>query len=136
MNVLVIDRERFLAELVKLALEAEGHACFTARSVNEASEFLSSGRIDLVAVDLDSSSDNPLAWLDDALFTHSEFHGRIFILTDRLLDHYEAARARACCARVVQKPFTLHQMLETVRMMVPLGRGPVDTRPRGPVVET
>ena len=37
MKVLIIDHEMFLAELVKLALEADGHACFTAAGVDEAS---------------------------------------------------------------------------------------------------
>ena len=136
MKVLVIEREMFLAELVKLALEADGHACFTAASIDEASEVLRSVRIDLVTLDLDASGDNPLLWLDDAVLAHPEFHGRVFVLTDRLLEHDEALRVRACGARVIQKPFTLHQMLETVRMMAPAGRSATDQRPRGPVIST
>jgi len=136
MKVLVIDHEMFLAELVKLALEADGHACFTAASIDGASEILRSVRIDLVTLDLDANGGSPLAWLDDAVLAHPEFHGCVFILTDRLLEHDEAVRVRACGARVIQKPFTLNQMRETVRMMMPVGGRATDPRPRGPLVET
>jgi DNA-binding response OmpR family regulator len=136
MKVLVIDHEMFLAELVKLALEADGHACFTAASIDEASEILRSVRIDLVTLDLDANGGSPLAWLDDAVLAHPEFHGRVFILTDRLLEHDEALRVQACGARVIQKPFTLHQMRETVRMMMPVGGRASDPRPRRPVIAT
>ena len=52
MKVLVFDHETFLAELVKLALEADGNACFTAATVPAANEMLRSIRFDLVVVDL------------------------------------------------------------------------------------
>ena len=136
MRVLVIDHQAFLAELVKLALEADGHACFTAASVEEASEILRFARIDLVTLDPDANGGNPLVWLDDAVLAHPEFHGRVFILTDRLLEHDEAVRVRACGARVIQKPFTLHQMRETIRMMMPVGGMASDPRPRRPVIAT
>lgn len=136
MKVLVIDHEMFLAELVKLALEADGHACFTAASIDEASEILRSARIDLVTLDLDANGGSPLVWLGDAMLAHPEFQGRVFILTDRLLEHDEAVRVQACGARVIRKPFTLHQMRETVRMMMPVDGRAADARPRGPLVET
>jgi len=136
MRVLVIDRKAFLAELVKLALEAEGHTCFTAAGVDEASEILRSVRIDLVTLDLEAHGGNRLAWLGDAVLAHPELHGRVFILIDRPLDHDETARVQACGARVIGKPFTLHQVRETVRTMTPAGGRATDPRPRGPVVET
>jgi DNA-binding response OmpR family regulator len=136
MKVLVIDHETFLAELVKLALEADGHACFTSASLDEASEIIRSLPIDLVTLDLVVAGRDPLAWLEDVLVAHPALHGRVFILTARLLEHTEAARVRATGARVIQKPFTLHQLRETVRLLTPVGGRRPDPRPRGPEIET
>ena len=136
MNVLVIDREMFLAELVKLALEAEGHACFTATSVNEASEILRSLSIDFVALDLDATGGDPLGWLDDAMLEHPELYGHVSILTDRLLEGDDAVRALTCGAHVIQKPFTLQQVREAVSAMVPVGGKATESRARGPLMET
>ncbi|HZN55557.1 MAG TPA: response regulator [Candidatus Polarisedimenticolaceae bacterium] len=119
MKVLVVEQEAFLAELIKLALEADGHACFTSRSVEEASEVLRSVEIDLLTLDLLINGHSPLPWLEDLVVARPELQGRVFILTARLLDHAESLRVRACSARVIQKPFTLHQLRETVRMMTP-----------------
>ena len=52
MKILIVDGETFLAELVKLALEADGHACFAVSGLEAASELLRSVRIDLVSLDL------------------------------------------------------------------------------------
>ena len=135
MKVLVIDRETFLAELVKLALEADGHACLTVAGTDEASEILRSVRIDLITVDLDASGANHLAWLTEAVLAHPELYGRIFILADRPLEQDEAARVLASGARTIRKPFTLHDVRETVRMMLPAGKA-AEVRPRGPAIET
>jgi DNA-binding response OmpR family regulator len=136
MTVLVVDHETFLAELVKLALEADGHACFTATSIDEASEILRSVHIDLVTLDLVMDGRDPLDWLEEILVGHPELAGRVFVLTGRLLEHAEAVRVQASGARVIQKPFTLHQLRETVRMMTPVVGRKSDPRPRGPVIET
>ena len=136
MKVLVIDRETFLAELVKLALEADGHACRTAAGIDEASEILRSVRIDLVTLDLEAGGDNPVVWLAEAVLAHPDLHGRFLVLAGRLLEQDESARVLASGARVIRKPFTLHQVRETVRMMVPTGGRATETRPLGPVMET
>ena len=119
MKVLVVEHETFLAELIKLALEADGHACVTSASCEEASKILRSMEVDLLTLDLLLNGKCPLPWLEDLVVTRPELQGRVFILTGRLLDHTEAVRVRACSARVIQKPFTLHQLRETVRMMTP-----------------
>jgi two-component system OmpR family response regulator len=135
-KILVIDDETFLAELVKLALEADGHECFTAASVDKASEILRSVPIDLVTLDLVMNGRSPLVWLEGVVLRHPEIHGRVFIFTGRLLDHSEAARVRACGARVIHKPFTLHQLRETARMLTPPSGKPSEPRPRGAEIET
>jgi DNA-binding response OmpR family regulator len=136
MKVLVVDHKTFLAELVKLALEADGQVCFAATSVHEASEVLRSVRIDVVVLDLVMDGHNPLLWIEQIIFEDPELHGRVFVLADRQLEHDEAVRVQACGARVIRKPFTLHQMCETVRMMIPVGGKASDSPPRAPVVET
>jgi len=130
MKVLVVDDEAFLAELVKLALEADGHACFTARSISEAAEILRAVRVDLLTLDLTMNGSNPLGWLEEVLQAHPDLLGRVFILTGRLLEPDEIARAKTCGARVIQKPFTLHQLREIVRMITPAPRRAPD--PHGP----
>ena len=122
MKILIVDHERFLAELVKLALEADGHACYTASTAAMASEILAVERVDLVTLDLGANGGDALDWLDGVVLAHPEFHGRVFILADRPLDHDESRRAMACGARVIGKPFTLDQVRETVDMMTPLER--------------
>jgi len=136
MKVLVVDHKTFLAELVKLALEADGHMCFAATGVAEASEILGSVRIDMVVLDLVMDGHNPLLWIEETILRDPGLHGRVFVLADRQLEHDEAVRVQACGARVIRKPFTLHQMRETVRMMIPIEGKASDPRPRGPVVET
>jgi DNA-binding response OmpR family regulator len=136
MRVLIVDHKTFLAELVKLALEADGHMCFAATGVAQASEILSSARMDIVVLDLVIDGHNPLNWIEETILGNSELHGRVFVLADRQLEHDEAARLQACGARVIRKPFTLHQMRETVRKIVPVEPTPTGPRPRGPQLET
>ena len=136
MKVLVVDHKTFLAELVKLALEADGHVCFAAAGVAEASGILRSVRIDVVVLDLVTDGHNPLLWIEETILWDPELHGRVFVLADRQLERDEAVRVQACGARVIRKPFTLHQMRETVRMMIPVGGKASDPRPRGPAIET
>jgi DNA-binding response OmpR family regulator len=124
MKILIVDLERFLAELVKLALEADGHVCYTAATADMASEILIVEEVDLVTLGLDANDRGALDWLERVVLAHPEFHGRVFVLADRPLDREESSRALACGARVIGKPFTLDQVRETVDMMTPLkGRG-------------
>src|SRR5258705_9682544 len=119
MKVLVVDHQTFLAELVKLALEADGHVCFAATGVDEATEILRSLRMDVIVLDLVTDGGNSLLWIEESIPGDPELHGRAFILTDRQLEQDDAARVRACGARLIQKPFTLHQMREAVRKIMP-----------------
>ena len=135
MKVLVIEDEAFLAELVRLALEADGHDCYTAGSLEAAAEILRSLRVDVLTLDLVLGTHDPLDWLEELVLGSPDLHGRVFILTGRLLDHDESMRVRACGARVIQKPFTLHQLRETVRLMTPLIPGSTEPRPREPEAE-
>jgi DNA-binding response OmpR family regulator len=136
MKVLVVDHKTFLAELVKLALEADGHLCFAAAAIAEASEILRSARIDVVVLDLVIDGHSPLAWIEETILKNPELHGRVFVLADRQLENDEAARLQACGARIIRKPFTLHQMRETVRMMIPGEVKDPHPRSRGPQIET
>jgi DNA-binding response OmpR family regulator len=135
-RVLVVDDETFLAELVRLALEADGHECHTAGTIESATELLRSVPVDVLTLDLVLGGKDPLDWLEETILGYPALHGRVFILTGRLLDHDESLRVRGCGARVIQKPFTLHQLRETVRLMTPLGAAPHEPRPRGPEAET
>jgi DNA-binding response OmpR family regulator len=135
MKVLVVDHETFLAELVKLALEADGHACFTAGSIQQASDLLRSIRFDLLALDLAADEPNTLAWLEETTLGHPEMHGRAFILAGRALEEPELARVLECGAQVIQKPFTLHQLRDTVRLMTPAAPNRPAGRTSRPVLE-
>ena len=136
MKVLVVDHETFLAELVKLALEADGNVCFTAASVLAASEMLLSIRFDLIVVDLATDEPKSLIWLEETLLGHPELQGRAFVFAGGALQPTEADRVRACGARVIQKPFSLHQLRDTVRAMAPVAGKKTDPHPRGPAIET
>lgn len=135
MKVLIVDDEAFLAELVKLALEADGHASFAVRNVDEASEVLRSLHVDLVAIDLAAAGANPLPWLEETILAHPELHGRVFVLSGSKLDSDDALRLVSCGARIMAKPLTLQQMRETVQAMAPFGGPPAAHRPRGPAIE-
>lgn len=136
MKVLVVDDEGFVAELVRLALEADGHQCMVAKTHDAAAEILASARVDLLALDLVIDGASSIDWLEDLMLAHPGLHGRVFLLTGRLLDPVEAPRIRACGARVVHKPFTLQQLRETVRMLVPSDPGSKRPRRRLPEVES
>ena len=136
MKVLVFDRETFLAELIKLALEADGNACFTAGSVPGASELLRSIRFDLVVVDLATDEQESLVWLEEAVLGHPELHGHAFAFAGGVLQPDEARRVEACGAKVIQKPFTLHQLRDAVRKVAPVVAKRADVYPRGPAIET
>lgn len=141
MRVLVVDDEAFLAELVKLALEADGHACYTAGSIDEAAEIVRQVRLDLVALDLIDGGRSPLEWVEEVVLAFPELHGRIFVLASRPLGETEALRIGGCGARVMPKPFTLHGLRRAVTDLGelegdsgnPPARGGVPYRPRPPV---
>lgn len=138
MRVLVVDDEAFLAELVRLALEADGHECYTAVTIAAAGDILSSVRVDVLALDLVMGGLDPLAWLEETVLRYQDLFGRVFILTARVLDHQESLRVRGCGARVIHKPFTLHQLRETVSLMTPLippAKAEPDPSPGGPEIE-
>jgi len=136
MKVLVFDHETFLAELVKLALEADGNACFTAATVPAANEMLRSIRFDLVVVDLATDEQESLVWLEEAVLGHPELHGHAFAFAGGALEPDEARRVRACGAELIQKPFTLHQLRDAVRTTAPVVGKRVDVYPHGPAIET
>jgi DNA-binding response OmpR family regulator len=133
---LVVDHESFLAELVKLAVEAEGHACATAADLVAAGHILESTHVDLLALDLSGPGRDPFLWLEETILQHPDLHGRVFLLDASALSWDDSARAAACGARVLRKPFTLDQVRETVRAMIPASRRTADPRPRGPSLET
>jgi two-component system OmpR family response regulator len=135
MKVLIVDDEPFLGELVKLALEADGHDCIAVVGLDEASELLRAVRIDLVSLDLAADGRRPLRWLEETTLAYPDLHGRAFILTDRALELDEATRLVACGARVIEKPFTLNQMREAVRTMASVTGRPPGPSPRGPSLE-
>ena len=136
MKVLVFDHETFLAELIKLALEADGNACYTAATVPAAGELLRSIRFDLVVVDLATDEHESLVWLEEAVLGHPELHGHAFAFAGGALEPDEARRVRACGAKLIQKPFTLHQLRDAVRTMAPVVGKRTDVHARGPAIET
>jgi two-component system, OmpR family, response regulator len=136
LKVLIVDNEGFVAELVGLALEADGHECLTAANLASAGEILRSVRVDLLAVDLLFDGRSVIDWLEEVILSHADLHGRIVILSGGLVGAAEAPRIRACGARVVKKPFTLVQLRETVRMLVPGGSRPDRPRPKSPEAES
>lgn len=125
MRVLVVDDETFLAELVKLALEADGHVCYSAGSIAEAAEVVRSVRLDLVALDLVSGGADPLSWMEEVALEFPQLHGRIVLLTGRTLEDQEQLRVTGCGARVMPKPFTLHGLR---RMVAEIGNSDVPGR--------
>jgi len=114
LRVLVVDDETFLAELVKLALEADGHACYAADAIEDAAEIVRSVQLDLVALDLVSGGPDPIGWIEDVVLRYPGLHGRIVVLTARELAEVERLRLAACGVRVMPKPFTLHGLRRLV----------------------
>jgi DNA-binding response OmpR family regulator len=135
LQILVIDDEGFVAELVSLALEADGHGCFTAGTLDEATEILRSVRVDLLTVDLTLDGRDSIDWVEEVVLANPDLHGRVFVLTGRPVEAAEAPRIQACGARVVYKPFTLQQLRETVRMLVPVEPRPPRPRAGPPIAE-
>jgi DNA-binding response OmpR family regulator len=135
MNVLIIDSEAFLAELVCLALEADGHFGVVVASVDEASAMLLAVRVELLLLDLGSAGNDPLSWLEGTILAHAELQGRIFVLNDRQLSLEASARLLACGARVLEKPVTLAQILETVGAIVPIEARQIDPPVSEPSIE-
>ncbi len=136
MKVLVFDHDAFLAELIKLALEADGNACFTVGNVPAADEMLCSIRFDLVVVDLASDEQESLVWLEEAVLGHPELDGHAFAFAGGALEPDEARRVRECGAKLIKKPFTLHQLRDAVRTMAPVIGKRADVHARGPAIET
>ena len=110
MRILIVDDETFLAELVKLALEADGHVCYAAGSIADGAEVVRRVRIDLVALDLLEGGADPVGWVEDLVLEFPELHGRIVVLTGRALQDPERFRMAGCGATVMPKPFTLHAL--------------------------
>lgn len=125
MRVLIVDDETFLAELVRLALEADGHACYAAATIADAEEILRSVRLDALTLDLVDGGRDPIEWIEEVVLTRPELHGRVFVLTDRSLGEHETLRLVASGARLMSKPFTLHGLRRAVATL-----GHVDEAPR------
>lgn len=136
MKVLVFDRETFLAELLKLALEADGNACFSAASVPAANEILRSIPFDLVVVDLATDEQESLDWLEEAILEYPELRGHAFAFAGGAMQPDDARRVWACGAKLIQKPFTLHQLRDAVRTIAPVVGGRAGAYPRGSAIET
>jgi len=133
MRVLVVDDQTFVAELVKLALEADGHACYAARATGEAAEIVRAVRLDLVVLDLVSGGSDPIAWIEEVVLELPQLHGRIVLLSATEPGESERLRMAGCGARVMAKPFTLHGLRRLVSEMgsaEPAGDAP--RRPRPP----
>jgi DNA-binding response OmpR family regulator len=128
MRVLIVDDETFVAELVKLALEADGHVCYAVGTIEAAQEIVGRVRLDAVAVDLLPGREDPLAWVEEVVLAIPELHGRIFVLTGRPLDEAEMLRLAGCGATVMPKPFTLHGLRQAVADVGKAGRSKIRER--------
>jgi len=128
-RILIVDGKSFVAELVKLALEADGHECATAKSFDGATAIVDAMPIDLVTVNLAVDGRSSLDWLEEISLAHPALAGRLFILSERRLDEHEMLRVRAAGARVVHKPFTLEELRQTLTVIAPPEPHPKPPRP-------
>jgi hypothetical protein len=69
------------------------------------------------------------------ILAHAELQGRIFVLNDRHLSLEASARLLACGVRVLEKPVTLAQILETVGAIVPIEARQKDPPVSEPTIE-
>ena len=114
MRILVVDDETFVAELVKLALEADGHVCYTAVTSEDARAAVGSVRPDIVAADLLHDEADPLAWIEELILSHPDLRGRVVVLTDEPLAEADRFRLAGSGAGVMPKPFTLDDVRRAV----------------------
>jgi CheY-like chemotaxis protein len=108
----VIDDEAAIRLLCRVNLELEGYAVLEAGTLGEARQRLAENRVDVVLLDLHIGTQNGRELVEELLDADPPIP---VALVTGSTDPASAAAAGA--AAVLPKPFTLHELVETVRTL-------------------
>lgn len=112
-TVLVVDDDRSIRFLCRVNLEVEGWTVREAGTLTEARNELAAAAVDVVLLDLHVGSERGLDFLRELRNDHPDVP--VALLTGSA----ETSSAAAAGAdAVITKPFTLDQLVDTVRTLV------------------
>ena len=114
MNVLVVGEELRAADIFRRAFEHDGHACFTASSLDEATRVLAREPVDGIVLDLGVPWSEGVAWLDEVASEHPALTRRAVVATASDLASDERRHIAMLGAVLLMKPFSF----ETLRSVL------------------
>ncbi|MGH7386460.1 MAG: response regulator [Candidatus Rokuibacteriota bacterium] len=117
-RILVIDDERAVRELISDALKIEGHDVHTAENGKEGLDLIGQHRFDLVFCDLRMPEMDGQALYEEVQRDHPQVLKRIVFVTAQARSADYGPFLRDTGIPVIEKPFTLSQLRQTVTKMV------------------
>ncbi|HEY7204285.1 MAG TPA: response regulator [Methylomirabilota bacterium] len=117
-RILVIDDERAVRELISDALGIEGHDVHTAENGKEALDLIGQHRYDLVFCDLRMPEMDGQQLYEEVQRDYPQVLKRIVFVTAQAHSADYGPFLRTTGIPVIEKPFTLSQLRQTVDKMV------------------
>ncbi|MGD9805244.1 MAG: response regulator [Hyphomicrobiaceae bacterium] len=112
-RILLADDDKGALDLVRRALELDGHKVVTAEDGSEAQSLMQSGRFDLLVTDVQMPGLDGIALAKDAVARHAGI--RIVLMSAYAEGLDRAAPLVAGGARVLVKPFAIDRIRAEVR---------------------
>jgi CheY-like chemotaxis protein len=117
-RILVIDDERAVRELISDALGIEGHDVHTAENGKEALDLIGQHRYDLVLCDLRMPEMDGQRLYEEVQRDYPQVLKRIVFVTAQAHSADYGPFLRSTGIPVIEKPFTLSQLRQTVDKML------------------
>jgi DNA-binding response OmpR family regulator len=114
MTVLVVEDQSNLAEPLQDLLEAQGHGCLTACDVDEAEWTVQTVHVDVLVLDLEVPGRSAREWLEELCLARPALARSTVAISGGPAGAEEALAIRASGASLLQKPFPIQELHDTV----------------------
>jgi len=105
MTFAVIERERsFLAMMITLACESQGHHCLVFKDFVHMTGILHAIRVDAIVIDIERPGPNVVDWLETMVPCWPDLPSRALLLTESELTLNDVERIQMLGAEVVSRP--------------------------------
>ena len=118
MRILVVDDEPSICNVLKIALELEGHDVVTAQSGDNALSVLSAGKIDVLVIDLRIPDTRGDVVFELAAAWHPHLRHQTLFMTGDISERAHKL-ILSCKCPSIRKPFELRQLVGAVAKLTP-----------------
>jgi DNA-binding response OmpR family regulator len=115
---LVVEEERYIAELLQQVLERLGNTCLLAGTAAQAQQMLGEHAVEALTLDLGMPDQAGLDWLESVARDDPDLARRTLVITGSELERESVERLARCGAGVLAKPFTLDSLQEAVQAQI------------------